>query len=231
MMLMARISTPATASPFTNFDAPSMLPWKSASVVTSARRGARFVGGEQAGVEIGIDRHLLAGQRIEGEARRDFRNAPGALGDDHQVDDHQHGKDEDADDIIAADKKRAKGFDDMARRRGAFMAMDQHDAGGGDVERQPQQGGEQQHGREGRKIQHLGGVDGDHQHDERDGDVEDEEQIEQQRRHRHDHQQHQRQDRDRQQRGARIGTAEHGAQAGRGKAPHRRYPPSSARSR
>ena len=36
---------------------------------------------------------------------------------------------------------------------------------------------------------------------------------------------------DRQQRGARIGAAEHGAHGWQRKAPHRRYPPSSASSR
>ena len=97
--------------------------------------GAGFIGRQQPGVHIGINCHLLARQGIEGKARCDFGNAPGALGDDHQIDDHQYGKNEDADDIIAANQKRAKGFNDMAGRRGTFMAMHQHDPRGGNIER------------------------------------------------------------------------------------------------
>ena len=41
---------------------------------------------DQAGVEIGVDRHLLAGHRVQREARRDFGDAAGALRDDDEVD-------------------------------------------------------------------------------------------------------------------------------------------------
>jgi hypothetical protein len=51
----------------------------------------RFGGGfvDQAGGEIGVDRHLLAGHGVEVEARRDFGDAARALGDDDEVHDHQ----------------------------------------------------------------------------------------------------------------------------------------------
>src|SRR3546814_17737905 len=48
---------------------------------------ARLILGDQPGIEVGIDRHLLAGHRIEGESRGDFRNAGGAFGHHHEVDD------------------------------------------------------------------------------------------------------------------------------------------------
>ena len=101
----------------------------------AARLG--FVGGDQAGGQVGVDRHLLAGQGIEGEAGRHFRDAARALGDHHEVDDHQDHEDEQPDREIAADQEDAKGLDDMARRRAAFMAVRQHHARGSDVQRQP----------------------------------------------------------------------------------------------
>ena len=50
---------------------------------------ARLVLADQAGVQVGVDRHLLAGHRVQREARRDLGDAAGALGDDHEVDDDQ----------------------------------------------------------------------------------------------------------------------------------------------
>ena len=41
---------------------------------------------DQAGAEIGVDRHLLAGHRVQREARGDFGDAAGALRDDDEVD-------------------------------------------------------------------------------------------------------------------------------------------------
>ena len=49
----------------------------------AALLGLLFV--DQAGVQVGVDRHLLAGHRVEGEARADFGDTPGALGDDDEV--------------------------------------------------------------------------------------------------------------------------------------------------
>jgi hypothetical protein len=51
--------------------------------------------------------------------RADFRNAARALGDDHEVDDHQDHEHEQPDREIAADQEGAKGLDHMARRRPA----------------------------------------------------------------------------------------------------------------
>ena len=50
---------------------------------------ARLVLVDQAGVQVGVDRHLLARHRIQGEARADFGDAARALGDHHEVDDGQ----------------------------------------------------------------------------------------------------------------------------------------------
>ncbi len=47
---------------------------------------ARAVGVEHAGVHVGIDRHLLAGHRVEREARADFGDALRARRDHDELD-------------------------------------------------------------------------------------------------------------------------------------------------
>ena len=93
---------------------------------------------DQAGVEIGVDRHLLAGHRVEGEACRDLGDTARALGDHDEIDHDQNDEDDNADRIIAADQKVAKRFDHLACRVRSAMAFHQHDTGGSHIERQPQ---------------------------------------------------------------------------------------------
>ena len=82
----------------------------------------------------------------------------------------------------------------MPGGRGAFMAVQQHHARRGDVERQAQQGREQQHGREDAEIERPGDVDHRHHHQHRQRDVESEQHVERQRRQRqHHHRQHRQQ--------------------------------------
>ena len=90
--------------------------------------------GDEAGVQIGVDRHLLAGHGIQGEARADFRDAAGALGDHDEVDDHEDGEHDDADGVVAADHELAERLDDVARGMRAGVAVEQHDARRGDVQ-------------------------------------------------------------------------------------------------
>src|SRR3546814_17014397 len=70
-------------------------------------------------VQIGVDRHLLARQSIKGEASRHFGHTPGALGDDHQVDDHTDGTNEDAHNINAAYPDISETVQAAPPRRGA----------------------------------------------------------------------------------------------------------------
>ena len=88
---------------------------------------------QQAGIEVGVDSHLLARQGVQGEARGDFRDALAALGDDDEVDDHQDHEHHQADDEVAADHHLAESLDHLARRAGAGMAFEQHNARRGDV--------------------------------------------------------------------------------------------------
>ena len=77
------------ASPRTNFEAPSHRAEEAALVLEVLAAFARDGLVDQAGTEIGVDRHLLARHGVEVEARRHFGDAAGALGDDDEVDDHQ----------------------------------------------------------------------------------------------------------------------------------------------
>ena len=68
----------------------------------------RYLLVDEAGREVGVDRHLLAGNGVEGEARADLGDARRALGDDQEVDRHQDDEDDDADDEIAAHHEAAR---------------------------------------------------------------------------------------------------------------------------
>ena len=143
--------------------------------------------GDDAGIQIGVDRHLPARHRVQGEARAHFRDPAGALGDHHEIDDHEHHEHDHAYRVIAAHDELAERGDDMARRVRAGMAVDQHDAGRGDVEPQAQQGRAQQHRRKGGEFQRPPHIDHGQQDHERQGDVESEEDIEQECRQRQHH--------------------------------------------
>jgi len=117
--------------------------------------GAPLVGlalGDDAGVEVGVDGHLLAGHGVQGESRRHFADALGALGDDDELNDDEDQEDDHADDEAAAGDEAAEGLDDLAG-----VALEQDQTRGGDVEREAKQRGEQQQGREGGQFERLGG--------------------------------------------------------------------------
>jgi hypothetical protein len=82
---------------------------------------SRLVLVDEAGVEVGVDGHLLAGHRVEGESGGDLGDAAGAVGDDDELDDHQDDEDDQADDERAADDEVAERVDDLTggSRRGA----------------------------------------------------------------------------------------------------------------
>jgi hypothetical protein len=78
---------------------------------------------------------------------------PGALGDHDEIDDGQDREHDDADRVVAADHELAEGLDHVARRGRALVTVQQHHARGGDIERQAQQGCQQQHGGENAEVQ------------------------------------------------------------------------------
>ncbi len=165
--------------------------------------GFRLV--DEAGVEVGVDGHLLAGHRVEGEARAHLGNTPGTLGDDHKVDDHQDCEHHDTDDVVTADHHFTEGLNHLARSSMTVLTVKHDHPRRRDVQRQTQQGGDQQDGREHREIQRPQGVDAHQQHDDGQRNVEREKYVQQERRHgQHHHCQHDQQ----QQRNAQLTTAQ-----------------------
>ena len=133
---------------------------------------ARFAFVDESRIQVGIDRQLLARHRVEGEARRHLGDAPGALGNDDEIDDDQDQENHEADRDIAADQEIAEGFDHLARSVRSRLSPHQNNAGGGDVERQTQQGGQQQHRGKHRKIERAPRIQAHQHHDHRQRDIE-----------------------------------------------------------
>ena len=106
---------------------------------------ARFGFGDESGVQIGVNRELLAGHRVQREPRRDLGNASGAFSDHDEINDDQNQEHHQADGVIAAHQKIAEGFDHLARCPRAGVALQQHNARRRDIQRQAQQRGQQQH--------------------------------------------------------------------------------------
>ncbi len=92
-----------------------------------------------AGVQVGVDGHLLAGHGVEGEAGGDFADALGALGDDDELDDDEDQEDHEPDHEAAAGDEAAERLNDSAR-----VALQQDQPGRGDIQGQPEQRDEQQ---------------------------------------------------------------------------------------
>jgi hypothetical protein len=152
---------------------------------------------DQAGVQVRVDRHLLARHGVQGEARRNLGDAAGALGDDHEVDDHQDDEHNDPDYVVVAYQEVAERLDHLAGRVRAIVAVEQHHAGGGHVQRQPQQRGDQQDRGEQREVQRLQHVQRHQQDQHGHRDVEGEQQVQRdggqrQHHHRQDHDDEQR---------------------------------------
>ena len=55
---------------------------------------------DDAGVQVGVDGHLLAGHAVQGEPGGHFADARGALGDDHELDHDDDREDDQADDDL-----------------------------------------------------------------------------------------------------------------------------------
>ena len=148
--------------------------------------GLRLV--DQARVQVGVDRHLLAGHRVQGEARGHLGDAGRALGDDHEVHDDQDREHDQADDEVALHHQLAEGLDGLARRLRALVAVAQDQARGGEVQPQPVEGGDQQDGRKRGELQRLLDQQRRHQDQHRGGDRDRQQKIEHDAGHRHDQQ-------------------------------------------
>ena len=127
----------------------------------AALLGCRLV--DQAGVQVGVDRHLLAGDGIERKPRTDFGDTRRALGDDEEVDGDQDEKDNQSDHEVAAHDEPREAADDIAGGGHAFRPIGEDAPCRRDVQCQTKQGRDKQHGREGREVERLLDPQGDHQ--------------------------------------------------------------------
>jgi hypothetical protein len=156
-------------------------------------RRARLAFIDEAGAQIGVDRHLLAGHRIQAEACGDFRDAARTFGDDDEVHDDQDREDDGTDNEVAAHHEIAEGLNHMARGGCSGPAMAEDQPCRGEIERQAQHRRDEQHRREGREFQWPLDKQADHQDKNGQGDRQRQADIEQPGRHGQDHD---RQDRD-----------------------------------
>jgi len=91
---------------------------------------------DHAGIQIGIDCHLLTRQRVESETRDNLGGSACTLGHNDEIDDHQNDKNDEADDVIAGDDELAKRGDDISCRVGAFVTTQEHYASRGYIKAQ-----------------------------------------------------------------------------------------------
>ena len=114
--------------------------------------GAAFLGLlliDQAGVQVGVDGHLLAGHGIQGETGNHLGHPTRALGHHDEVDDHQDAENDETDQVVAGNHELAERLNHLAGGVRALVAFHQHDPGRGHVQGQAQHGGQQQHRRKG----------------------------------------------------------------------------------
>ena len=155
----------------------------------------RLLLGEEPRVVLRLDGHLLARQGVQGEARGHLGDARGALRDDDEL--HRDDDDEDDDpdhvafDALGADHERGEGPHDVAVE---VVALGQDQARGGDVQRQAEDRGDQQQGREDGELQRVPGVQDREDDEQREHEVHGHEDVQEHGGHRdeehHDHHDH-----------------------------------------
>ena len=72
---------------------------------------------------IAVDGQLFAWHAVQRKTRANFGHAGSTFGDDHEVDDQQYAKHDQAEEHVAAHHEVGKPLDDIARRIGAGMAF------------------------------------------------------------------------------------------------------------
>ncbi len=131
-----------------------------------AAAALRFLFIDDAGGQIRIDRHLLAGNGIQCEARADFGDTGGTLGDNDEVDGDQDQKDDQTDHEVAGHDEAGEARNHAARRRRPLVAVRKDDTRRRNVQRQANHGRDQQHGWKRREIQRT--LDPERHHEDED---------------------------------------------------------------
>ena len=137
-----------------------------------------FIFGDKAGVQVGVDRHLLARHPVQHKTRAHFRDTPCTFGDNHKVDDNEDNEHHDTDSEIAAYQEVAERLHHFTCRCRTGVTFHQDDTRGRHVQRQSEQGGKQQNGRERGELQGTLGEHRHQQHHNGQRNIESEKQIE-----------------------------------------------------
>ena len=145
---------------------------------------------DRAGVQVGVDRHLLARHRVEGEPRRDLADPRAALGDDDELDDEDDQEDHDAHRQVAGRHELAERLHHLARGAHRGLGRRRAVAGGqdqsrrGDVQDEPEDRDRQQQRRQDGELERAFDVDRRHENHHGDREIQDQQQVEQVRRQR-----------------------------------------------
>jgi hypothetical protein len=148
-------------------------PVELALALEGAAPPARIALVDEARAEVRVDGHLLAGQRVEREPRRDLGDALGALGHDeelHEGEDREHHR---AHHGVALHHHPPERLDDPSG-----LAAGEDEPRRAHVEREPEERGEEEEGREAREPQGVAGEEGHDEERGRDGEVQGEAQVE-----------------------------------------------------
>ena len=86
-------------------------------------------------LQLRVDRELLAWHAVQREAGGDLCNARRAPRDDRPINDYENDKNDDANDVTSANNEAAECVNDAASRAGPLVAVEEHEACRGDVER------------------------------------------------------------------------------------------------
>ena len=113
---------------------------------------ARLILIDQTGIEVGINRHLLAGHCVQCKARAYFRNTPRTLRDYNEVNDDKNQKDNDTNNVVTTNDNLTEGLNYLTGGIATLVPVQQHNTGRRDVERQPEQRCTEQDGRKHREI-------------------------------------------------------------------------------
>ena len=146
----------------------------------SALAGLRIGNGTL--IQIRINGHLLTRHSIQGEACRYLCHALRALGNNHELDNNQNDENDKAYYCITAHNEVTEGADELP-----CITLQQNKPGRGNIQCQPEQGCNQQKGREHGQIQCLHIVNSTHHNHQCQGNVHAQQQIQQQGRQRNNH--------------------------------------------
>ena len=149
--------------------------------------GASLMFVDESGIEVGVDRHLLAGESVKSKAGGDFGGAHSAVTDDDVLDGDKGDEENESDNVVAANDELPESLDDASGGPGAFVAVEKNAAAGGQVERQAEQGEQEEQAGEDGKLRRAQDLKGGEQNEHGSGKAGGEQEVERDRGQRHQH--------------------------------------------